>query len=269
MSVTGTWINVYDSKMQLTQDPDTGLITGTYSSTTGSTGTYSVLGYATSKSPTTDAGEALGLAIFWRSINSGDPEDNSWHWVSGLGGQAVSGTSSPILNLNHCMVATIPLGAIAAGNYLDKLIYNNTMIAEGSGSGSASANMAAPAIKQAFAPVASPINGLWTCQQNNQIQLNISLTDATTGVVTGTMAIGNGASTLAGFADPYAQGDNLAVQAVSVVAIASGLNEVISMSGSLNFSTGILTLVEFINQPTAQNSTWLQTIFSELTFTKS
>jgi hypothetical protein len=55
MSFANTWINPYNSLMKLTQDPVSGALTGTYSSTTDGSGTYDVTGWASLSNATTAA----------------------------------------------------------------------------------------------------------------------------------------------------------------------------------------------------------------------
>jgi saccharopepsin len=123
MSFTGQWENNYGSVMKLVQAVD-GTISGSYSSTTGSSGTYYVLGYANPADPTAALGQAAALSIYWRPYAGAGQPDASWHWVSGLDGQmsiAKDGTVSLILL--HALVATCDLTDVATtGTYLDKLV---------------------------------------------------------------------------------------------------------------------------------------------------
>jgi hypothetical protein len=82
------------------------LVTGTYESSTGFTGTYEVIGYQTTAEPTPNAGQAVSLAIDRHSIVAGPP-DNSWHWVSGLSGQISIQNGVEQLVLLHALVASI------------------------------------------------------------------------------------------------------------------------------------------------------------------
>ena len=123
MSFTGKWINSYNSVMTLTQALD-GTISGSYSSITGSSGSYYVLGYANPADATPALGQAAALSIYWKSY-AGGIGDPSWHWVSGLSGQmTLASDASPSLVLLHAMVATCDFPGLAtAGTYPDKLVY--------------------------------------------------------------------------------------------------------------------------------------------------
>lgn len=153
MSLAGVWKNAYGSTMSLSLvNPN--LVTGNYKSSTGSTGTYEVIGYQTSADPSSQAGQAAALAIDWHSVVAGPP-DNSWHWVSGLSGQLSIQNGVEQLVLAHSLVASIDFpGLAAAGTYLDKLIYqrvSTTPIQE---------RVPAPAEGHGAA-VADPLVGSW------------------------------------------------------------------------------------------------------------
>jgi Avidin family len=266
MSIAGTWINSYGSEMILTQDPSSGWLAGTYQSTTGSSGQYNVLGYALNPAPTTGLGEAFAISIFWHSTEGGTG-DPSWHWVSGLGGQAVlgPGTSSVTLNLIHCMVATSNFPGLAApGSYLDKLVYQSTPIAA---TAKVPSVLTRPALRRALAAVSNPINGSWTCQQDSTIVLTVSLTDQQFGMVSGTLSYGGTTYAVNGFTDTYMDGST-SLQSLAVVARLDALNMVISLAGSLDNGTGLITLTKLLNSGTANDATYVQTTVDKLIFAR-
>jgi saccharopepsin len=265
MTVSGTWVNSYGSTMNLAQDGN-GAISGVYKSSTGSTGVYNVLGYAMKSPATPTLGEAFAISIFWRST-AGGPGDQSWHWVSGLSGQVVaSGTTAQTLNLIHCMVATDAFPGLAQiGSYLDKLVYQSTPV----GGGTIASALAHPALRQAAAVVANPINGTWVCTTNSQITLTLSLTNATPGQVAGTLTYGNGAYVLNGFTDSFAQSAGLPLQSLAVTARVDGEGSVVSLSGSWDQSTQLLSLTELLSVGTPNSSTYVQTTVDKLVFTKA
>lgn len=265
MGITGTWVNSYGSSMILAQDATTGAISGTYQSSTGSTGVYNVLGYALPGFATPALGEAFALSIFWLST-AGGPSDPSWHWVSGLGGQAVSaGTSSQTLNLIHCLVATDAFPDLAQpGSYVDKLVYESTPIASSTG---IAASLARPALRKAMSVMPNPINGSWVCGAAPGIVLVLSLVDQDTGQVAGSLTYGGSTYTLNGFTDCNAVSDKIPLQGLAVTAALADQNMVISLSGSLEFSSGQLTLTQLLNQGTANTATYVQTTVDQLVFT--
>jgi saccharopepsin len=266
MTVSGTWINNYGSTMTLAQDSN-GAISGVYKSSTGSTGVYNVLGYAMQAAALPTEGEAFAISIFWRST-AGGPSDPSWHWVSGLGGQMVDpGTTGETLNLIHCMVATDAFPGLAApGSYLDKLVYQSTPITAATPIAS---GLATSALRQAFAAVADPINGTWVCTTNSQITMTLALTNQTSGQVSGTLTYGNGAYPLNGFADSFAQGEGLTVEALAVTARVDGEGIVLAWAGSLDLTTNEITVTQLANAGTANNATYVQTTVDKLVFRKS
>lgn len=82
---SGTWVNSYGSKMTLTAGSNE-TISGVYSSTTGSSGTYSITGFC-GKQASADQGIPLGMGIYWHSTDKKDQPDPSWHWTSDFSGQ--------------------------------------------------------------------------------------------------------------------------------------------------------------------------------------
>jgi hypothetical protein len=268
MTVSGTWVNSYGSTMILAQDGN-GAISGVYKSSTGSTGVYNVLGYAMNSVATPTLGEAFAISIFWRST-AGGSGDQSWHWVSGLSGQVVaSGTTAQTLNLIHCMVATDAYPGLAQiGSYIDKLVYQSTPVGS-AGTGTIAPALALSALRQATAVLPNPINGTWVCTTNSQITLTLSLTNTTPGQVAGTLTYGNGAYVLNGFTDSFAQSSGLPLQSLAVTARIDGEGSVVSLAGSWDQATQLLSLTELLSAGTANSSTYVQTTVDKLVFSKS
>ncbi|NRA86409.1 MAG: hypothetical protein HRU28_03245 [Rhizobiales bacterium] len=121
MTVTGQWVNSYGSLMDITQDVD-GLVTGTYSSTTGSTGNFNVLGYANPTDAVVGSGQSVALTVYWRSFSGGTP-DATWNWTPGLSGQLSLDADSDRIYTMHTMDATSEfVGLSPIGTFNDKLI---------------------------------------------------------------------------------------------------------------------------------------------------
>ena len=88
-SIAGTWYNSYCSQVELTAGPGN-LVQGTYTSHTGSTGSYRITGYmgVAAKDASKTNGTPVALSMYWRAINvDASKADGSWHWVSNFGGQ--------------------------------------------------------------------------------------------------------------------------------------------------------------------------------------
>jgi saccharopepsin len=265
MSFSGQWKNSYNSVMTLIQAVD-GTISGIYSSTTGSTGEYYVLGYANPADATPALGQAAALSIYWLPYNGGTA-DQSWHWVSGLSGQmTLAPDGSASLVLLHAMVATcdFPTLPAAAGTYLDKLVYTPytpvTTVAT-----------QAPQIVQPPAAAADPVSGTWVCS-NPQVTLSLQAVMARPGQLSGVIDIpGHLESKIQGFADVNALSGGLNLEGVTVTAFDSTTGQCISLAGSLNLTTGVLTLTDLTSSATTTtpNNAYLQTTTATWIFTRS
>jgi hypothetical protein len=120
--LNGQWVNSYGSLMTLQQFSN-GLLWGEYSSTTGSSGTYLVIGF----SPYGVTGnQPLSLCIFWKSLKGG-PSDPTWQWVSILCGQLLTDApNGPQIEVLHSMVASGPFTAVNVyepGAYTETLVF--------------------------------------------------------------------------------------------------------------------------------------------------
>jgi len=120
--VSGQWTNAYNSLMTIEQFPN-GLIFGEYSSTTGSSGTYLVIGFT----PFGASGnQPVALSIYWKST-AGGPPDPTWSWVSMMCGQLITDAPSGVnMELLHSMVASGPFSTVdvyAPGAYTETLIF--------------------------------------------------------------------------------------------------------------------------------------------------
>ncbi|MEJ2529304.1 MAG: avidin/streptavidin family protein, partial [Gammaproteobacteria bacterium] len=82
MTVSGIWQNEFGSTLEIGHVASDGTFRGTYSSHTGATGVYPVMGVA-DPNPTGD-NLALSFSVTWHSLEG--KEDPSWHWVSGFTG---------------------------------------------------------------------------------------------------------------------------------------------------------------------------------------
>lgn len=258
MSLTGVWQNSYGSVMSLTQRDD-GFVSGQYSSSTGSTGTYYVLGWAAPGAPTAALGEAVSLTIFWRSIDPGTP-DPSWHWVSGLGGQLQTGPDGPTLTLLHALVATDDFPGLAPpGRYLDKLVYLPK----------SGATIAAPVGLPAAASKSDgdPLSGSWICEQDASVGLQLEVINLEYGVVSGSLNRAVGSLAVYGFTDSYAEQDGLPLEGVALAVAfdaASGVSQ--CLAGWREGATDRLLFTVFDSRGTASDAGYVQTAGSALSF---
>jgi len=104
-NIGGTnWINSYDSKLYIGPIAEDGTFSGNYSSTTGATGDYPVVGVA-DPSPIGDT-QTISFSVSWKSrVGRYDP---SWHDVSSFTGLVkLNQTGKPCLKLNHLFQQSI------------------------------------------------------------------------------------------------------------------------------------------------------------------
>lgn len=259
MTLAGVWKNEYGSQMSLSVSGN--LVSGTYESTTGSSGEYRVVGYQTSADPTTTAGQAASLAIEWHSIVAG-PSDNSWHWVSGLSGQLSIRNGVEQLVLSHALVASIDFPGLApAGTYIDKLIYSRA---------SDEAPAALP-LPESDEDATDPLVGSWYAPDGTALLISsvVPYTGNAFGYVMGKLVWNGGPSQLYGVTDINAAPDGLGLQSVALVGLPSdGGGPAVSLAGTLDLAAGVLTLLDQNSVSTAPNATYVETNISCMTFTR-
>lgn len=258
MSVNGSWINVFGSVVSLDQKKD-GSVVGTYTSTTGASGSYWVVGFTDPNPPTNGNGQSLAFAILWRSFDGGTP-DPSWHYVSGFSGQMVTIDGTPSLVMIHDMVATaVDPGVIEIiGSYPDKLTY----VPHPSG-------IAPTSLPPVQLPAnGDPVDGNWTCVQDPDIALFLDVQNEIAGFLTGTLATATGTVHLSGFTDNGAGAAGLTLQGLTVAALLPDGHTVVAIAGSLNLVTNSLTMIWLESNGTAADSTWTQTRLRGLDFVR-
>jgi saccharopepsin len=260
MSLNGIWRNGYGSVMSLGQEAD-GRLFGSYQSTTGSTGTYYVLGACDPREAEPGLGRSLALSIFWRSIGE-DPADPSWHWVSGLGGQHLETEAGASLIMMHSMVASTPFpGQAEVGSHLDKLVFTPLPGARVPAVASAKDLMAsAPA-----AGLPSGLEGAWVDEGDPSIRLLPRLLHPRFGFAVAELEIGGRRCLAQGFLDPFAQAEGCRLQALSLTGLIDPeKGETLALSGSLDRDKGLLTLTVFRNAGTSADLTYTQTRVEQL-----
>lgn len=263
MNLSGTWKNSYGSIMTLQQGVS-GLVGGSYKSSTGSSGTYNVVGFANPADPTKALGESVALSIYWRSTTGGKG-DASWHWVSGLAGQLNIGGARPTLYLMHAMVATDAYPGLASvGTYIDKLIYtpapgDNLPVTELSSD-----------LPDQDASPSDPMSGTWVSQKGGTTAvLRLSVVQPDIGYLVGQLLTASAAYTVVGFTDTYATEGGIQLQSLSVSLYRDDSVLCQSLAGSLDFADGILTLTVFTSQGTITKAIYVETKVSQLGFTKT
>jgi len=258
MNVNGAWVNVFGSVVTLVQLKG-GVVAGTYTSTTGASGSYWVVGFTDPNPPTDGNGQSLAFSILWRSFDGGKP-DPSWHYVSGFSGQMIVIDGTPTLVMIHDLVATaVDPGVVdIIGSYPDKLTY----VPHTAGN--------PPNWPPPFQPPASgdPVDGNWTCIQDPNIALSLTVQDEISGYLTGTLTTATGTVPLTGFTDTGAGTDGLTLQGLTVAALLPDGHMVVAIAGSLNLNTNSLTMSWLESNGTAADSTYTQTRLRGLDFVR-
>jgi saccharopepsin len=270
MSIEGIWVNEYGSVMELRQKKD-GRLFGSYSSTTGSTGTYYVLGWADPRDPNPARGQSLALSVLWRSIGDESP-DPSWHWVSGHGGQILGGSGPRRLLLMHDMVATAPFpGQAGIGRHIDKLIFASTPGAKAPTAVPGDEPVAAEELIAAEG-LALPcrLSGSWVDSNDPSIKLDIRLLDARFGFAMAALTLDGKGCEAQGFIDPYAEAGGCGIQALSLTGLLDRESgETISLSGGLDLNRGAVELTVFRNHGTSAEFSYTQTLVDQFRLVKA
>jgi saccharopepsin len=247
VTVAGTWENEYGSRMTLAAEGSA--VSGSYASTTGSTGRYVVLGRQANIEPTAEAGQPVALAISWHSIRD-DPADASWEWVSSLGGQVSLIGGEEILILNHLLIATKAFpGVCKQGIYIDKLTYRRVRA-------EAPPDMQNSAVAE---EVTHPLVGAWSADDGAALELSVkSAACRRFGVVSGTLREGPRAFDIAGLTNLVAKDGGTSHQAVAIVTADLMESKAVSLGGWIVRETGALTVQAATHYSTAHDSTYLQ-----------
>ena len=260
MTLVGTWENAYHSKVVIDQFGD--LLVGIYSSTTGSTGSYLVLGYQQKNEPSKTSGQAAALAIEWHSLDGGQG-DASWHWTSGLSGQLSLQDTGETLVLGHVLTASTEFSGLVPqpGNYIDKLTYTRT-------SAKPEKTVAKPELAE-IGPIPDPLWGTWRADDGTTMKLQVSsFHNFASGWVMGDLTTGGKTYNITGFTDINAKGQGLALQAASLVARLGDNGPAVAYSGTLKYADGLLTMIEMTSQATGPKATYVQTRASGRVFRK-
>jgi len=248
MGLAGIWRNSYGSIMDLRQGED-GRLHGSYSSTTGSTGTYPVLGWADPRERGAELGQSLALAVSWRSLGD-DPADPSWHWVSGHGGQLLGQGGQARLLLMHDLVATAAFpGQAGIGRHLDKLVFVPAPEARAAAVAPAGQILAAARGEACPGPLGRP----WGDPGDPSLRLDrLTLLDPRLGFAEASLRVGGRSCRVLGFVDPCAGAEPGGLQAISLAGLLDpDRGETISLSGWLDPLKPELVLTVFRNLGTA------------------
>ncbi|MCZ2720777.1 hypothetical protein O1D97_03745 [Marinomonas sp. 15G1-11] len=245
VTINGCWENSYGSKMNLIVLSD-GWVFGDYTSTTGASGTYFVLGRVSHQPVTKDVGQALVLSIFWKPIHKAPP-DNSWHWVSSYCGQLQSNGTLTVVN---SLVVSMEYEGIAIGSYIDNLTFKKSI--------STSSSLPQPSFFDLFNCSTSclhkcALTGLWQDTEEG-ISLNLATFNVEIGLIKGTLKYEGETIEMRGFYDMNA--DSIGLQSITLSGCLSG--NPIALSGSLNTEKNTLTLFRWLACGTTSEEVFLQ-----------
>ncbi|RBP85798.1 hypothetical protein EBI01_01765 [Marinomonas rhizomae] len=242
-NLNGSWVNSYGSKMDLLV-VEGGAIVGQYSSTTGSTGIYSVIGQCSPKTPQEGKGLAVVLSIYWHPINAETP-DESWHWVSTYCGQLLGAGE---LSVTNSLVATCDFNGFSSGDYIDKLAFQKV-------SNVSDTFVSLVHFESEGVVFDNPINGEWV-GVNPEVQLSLTVTNNHYGLVQGVAKYQDTMITLKGFTDTGV--NDLGRQSISVCGYMRGRNVPVSLSGWLDISNNSLQLSRWIANATSPENVYYQ-----------
>jgi saccharopepsin len=259
LCAAGTWKNDYGSAMTLTVTGN--VITGSYQSSTGSTGRYAVTGYQASTSPSREKGLPVALAIDWHSLDE-QQADPSWHWVSGLCGQLHRIAGEDRLNLSHVLIATGDFPDLAKqGAYLDKLSYRR--VAD-------EAIELRPITPTLASEHDNRLNGSWMAAQGYNLKLHVRASSQhALGCVSGTLTTPTGRVEVSGFTDINANSGGLSRQSVSLAAPQKSGEAVLALAGSLDLQVDELTLLALLTSSTTASQRYVQTQVQSLMFRRT
>ncbi len=252
-SINGTWSNSYGSSMQLLTVKNQ--IYGTYSSHTGSTGVYLLVGSCSAMAPTEAAGQNVVFSIFWRNIEGNDPDD-SWHWAGSMCGQLLADGK---MTLENTIVVSVPFEHYGTGNYVDELVFTKQSSINGSES----------EIKQLFSigepntADALPLLGAWA---NSTTQLTILSADKRSGLTKATFSQQGNTFQLIGFIDVYV-GTAMA-QSFSFSAYDSETQTTMTLCGALEDKQSQLMVYQWKAQSTSSNTSFMQSKLAATLLTK-
>jgi hypothetical protein len=122
--IIGTWVNEYDSTMKI-HHADDGVFRGRYTSHTGDTGKYKVVGVYDAAPPA--YAQAISFSISWRSLDAAEgehePGDGFDHAASAFSGQIQPNGSDLIMPVIHVLTSPHKPGDTWQNSLVDKLTF--------------------------------------------------------------------------------------------------------------------------------------------------
>lgn len=251
--LSGVWTNSFGSTMSLFVEGTQ--IIGTYSSHTGSTGEYRLIGRSSKATPSKELGQSLAISIYWKNIHDG-VKDESWHWSGTMCGQLqLDGT----MTLTNAIVVSVAFENYKKGNYIDELVFHKS---------SQLTQAEVAAITHHFIPqkttrLSYPLTGKWI---DDTTMLDISDVHPISGYTQAQFVTPDIQLTLFGFIDVDAH-PNMA-QSLSLSGYNPITDETLSLSGMLESGSHHLTLYVWSARPTSPENSFMQTKMMAISFKK-
>jgi hypothetical protein len=222
----------------------TGLVLGKYSSTTGASGVYLVIGSCKPVAPSSGLGQNLVLSIFWRPVDQ-QTYNTTWHWVSTYCGQL---QANGVITLINSLVATTEYSGSLPGDYIGQLEFTRAS------DSCADVGFALPAAGD-IAASDNPIVGQWS-NASGDISLAVAVADTDLGLAWGELNYQQQTVTMWGFTDTHAGQQPLQSLSLSGYMTVSSL--AISLSGSLAVAASQLNLSRWLAISTAPGDAYMQ-----------
>lgn len=254
MLLNGLWENSYGSTMTLNTDEE-GIITGEYTSHTGSTGTYLIVGHCCPNDPTPEAGQPLVLSILWRSIG-GEPPDGGSHFVSTYCGQINDNREMTVIN---SLVTTVAFQKFIPGDYIDKLVFNKHSVIHENCLGNITS------ILELKDNVSNIINGIWSDSEQN-IQLALSVKNHKYGLIEGRLFYNNELVKMFGFTDTHS--NERVLQSITLSGYLESNKQPISILGRMTKSNNQLILSRWLANSTSPEESYFQSNSSNWTLNR-
>lgn len=244
MFLDGSWENSYGSIMTLRVNEE-GSITGRYTSHTGSTGTYLIVGHCRPNDPTAETGQPLVLSIFWRSIGGEKPDGGS-HFVSTYCGQLDDKGQMTVIN---SLVTTVAFQEFITGDYIDKLVFNKQSIKH------ENCIEDINSLPESKGSVSNIINGIWSDTEKN-IQLALSVKNQEYGLIEGRLFYNDELVKMFGFTDTYS--DEKILQSITLSGYIESNKQPISLVGRMTQDSNNLIISRWLANGTSPEDSYFQ-----------
>ncbi|MCE2594785.1 avidin/streptavidin family protein [Motilimonas cestriensis] len=259
-SLTGTWGNKFGSTMSLYAQDER--IIGIYSSHTGSTGEYLLVGNCSNNSPSDQLGQSVAFSIYWRNILPGEA-DPSWHWSGSMCGQLQINGS---MVLTNSIVVSVPFETYQKSNYIDELEFTRSKELSQPQKEAINKHFLSHQTSGKDTPtLPTRLTGTW---DNNPMQTSIKIlpANALSGLTKAILTISGNEIELLGFTDIDANDSE--AQSFSLAGYNQKTSQTLSLSGQLEAGSDALMIYSWASQPTAPENSFMQTNLASINLTR-